>query len=167
MALSRWTQTWGVGTTFTVLLPASTKAAKQSVESEKMIFKGKGRALVMDDEILIRDVAARFLKIMGFEAALAEDGSTALDMYRKAKESGQAFDVVIMDLTIPGGMGGKEAVQKLLAYDPGAVAIVSSGYSNDPIMSDCEAYGFKGVIKKPFRLEELSDALRVLFMGIN
>ena len=99
---------------------------------------------------------------MGFEAALAEDGSAALDLYRQAKESGQAFDAVIMDLTIPGGMGGKEAVQELLAYDPEAVAIVSSGYSNDPIMSNCEAYGFKGVIKKPYRIEELSDALRDL-----
>lgn len=155
----------GVGTMFTILLPASQKAVEQADKSENMIFKGKGRVLVMDDEILIRDVAARFLKIMGFEAALAEDGSAALDMYRKAKESGQAFDVVIMDLTIPGGMGGKEAVQKLLAYDPKAVAIVSSGYSNDPIMSDCEAYGFKGVVKKPFRIEELSEALRVLLTG--
>ncbi len=151
------------GTTFQILLPASAKTVKQAVESEKKIFKGKGRILVMDDEILIRDVAARFLKIMGFESALAEDGGAALDMYRNAKESGHAFDAVIMDLTIPGGMGGKETVQKLLAYDPKAVAIVSSGYSNDPIMSDCETYGFKGVVTKPFRIEELSDALRVLF----
>ena len=84
-------------------------------------------------------------------------------MYRKAKESGQTFDVVIMDLTIPGGMGGKEAVQELLAYDPEAVAIVSSGYCNDPIMSNCEEYGFKGIVKKPFRIEELSNAFRRLF----
>ncbi len=153
----------GVGTTFQILLPASAKTVPKAVKSENKIFKGKGRVLVMDDEILIRDVAARFLKVMGFEAALAEDGSAALDMYRQAKESGQPFDIVIMDLTIPGGMGGKEAVQNLLVYDPEAVAIVSSGYSNDPIMSNCEAHGFKGVVKKPFRIEELSDALRVLF----
>ena len=84
-------------------------------------------------------------------------------LYREAKESGHAFDVVIMDLTIPGGMGGKETIKKLLAYDPAAAAIVSSGYSNDPIMSNYEAYGFKGVIKKPYRIEDLSDALRDLF----
>ena len=153
----------GVGTTFQILLPASAKTVPKAVKSENKIFKGKGRVLVMDDEVLIRDVAARFLKVMGFEAALAEDGSAALDMYRQAKESGQPFDIVIMDLTIPGGMGGKECVQNLLAYDSEAVAIVSSGYSNDPIMSNCEAHGFKGVVKKPFRIEELSDVLRVLF----
>ena len=126
------------------------------------IFKGKGRVLVMDDEKLIRDIVVQFLTMMGFEALKAEDGREAMDMYRKAKESGHAFDVVIMDLTIPGGMGGKETIKKLLAYDPAVIAIVSSGYSNDPIMSNCEAYGFKGVIKKPYRIEELSDALRDL-----
>lgn len=92
-------------------------------------------------------------------------GREAMDMYREARESVHAFDVVIMDLTIPGGMGGKETIQKLLAYDPAAIAIVSSGYSNDPIMANCEAYGFKGVIKKPYRIEELSDALRDLYSG--
>ena len=114
---------------------------------------------------MIRDIVVQFLKVMGFEAAKAEDGREALEMYREAKESGHAFDVVIMDLTIPGGMGGKETIKNLLAYDPAAIAIVSSGYSNDPIMSNCEAYGFKGVIKKPYRIEELSDALRDLYIG--
>ncbi|MGB5615268.1 MAG: response regulator, partial [Desulfobacterales bacterium] len=123
---------------------------------------GKGRVLVMDDEKLIRDIVAQFLTVMGFETAKAEDGREAMELYREAKESGHAFDVVIMDLTIPGGMGGKETIEKLLAYDPAAIAIVSSGYSNDPIMSNCEAYGFKGVIKKPYRIEDLSDALRDL-----
>lgn len=94
------------------------------------------------------------------KAAKAEDGREAMDMYRKAKESGHPFDVVIMDLTIRGGMGGKETIKKLLSYDPAAVALVSSGYFNDPIMSNCEAHGFKGVIRKPYRIEELSDALQ-------
>jgi len=152
----------GVGTTFHVLFPATEKTAQQAVDHKPKIFKGKGRVLVMDDEKLIRDIVVQFLKVMGFETAKAEDGREAMELYREAKESGHAFDVVIMDLTIPGGMGGKETIDKLLAYDPAAIAIVSSGYSNDPIMSNCEAYGFKGVIKKPYRIEELSYALRDL-----
>ena len=152
----------GVGTTFHVLFPATEKTAQQAVDHKPKIFKGKGRVLVMDDEKLIRDIVVQFLNVMGFETAMAEDGRAAMDLYREAKESGHAFDVVIMDLTIPGGMGGKETIDKLLAYDPAAIAIVSSGYSNDPIMSNCEAYGFKGVIKKPYRIEDLSDALRDL-----
>ncbi|MEN8809595.1 MAG: PAS domain S-box protein [Desulfobacterales bacterium] len=152
----------GAGATFHVLFPATEKTAQQAVDHKPKIFKGRGRVLVMDDEKLIRDIVVQFLTVMGFETAKAEDGREAMELYREAKESGHAFDVVIMDLTIPGGMGGKETIKKLLAYDPAAIAIVSSGYSNDPIMSNCEAYGFKGVIKKPYRIEELSDALRDL-----
>ena len=152
----------GAGATFYIFLPATEKTAQKAVDHKPKIFKGKGRVLVMDDEKLIRDIVAQFLTVMGFETATAEDGREAMDLYREAKESGHAFDVVIMDLTIPGGLGGKETIKKLLAYDPAAIAIVSSGYSNDPIMSNCEAYGFKGVIKKPYRIEELSDALRDL-----
>ena len=152
----------GAGATFHVFLPATNKTSRNAVGHKSKIFKGKGRVLVMDDEKLIRDIVVQFLTVMGFEAAKAEDGRQAMELYREAKESGHAFDVVIMDLTIPGGMGGKETITKLLAYDPAAIAIVSSGYSNDPIMSNCEAYGFKGVIKKPYRIEDLSDALRDL-----
>ena len=152
----------GAGTTFHVFLPAISKTARKVVDPKPKIFKGKGRVLVMDDEKLIRDIVVQFLTVMGFETAKAEDGREAIDLYRDAKESGRAFDVVIMDLTIPGGMGGKETIKKLLAYDPAAIAIVSSGYSNDPIMSNCEAYGFKGVIRKPYRIEELGDALQDL-----
>ena len=150
----------GVGATFHLFLPATSKTARKAVDYKPKIFRCKGRVLVMDDEKLIRDIVVQFLTVMGFEAAKAEDGREALDMYRVAKETGHAFDAVIMDLTIPGGMGGKETIKKLLAYDPAAAAVVSSGYSNDPIMSNYEAYGFKGVIKKPYRIEDLSDALR-------
>jgi CheY-like chemotaxis protein len=152
----------GAGATFYIFLPATEKTAQKAVDHKPKIFKGRGRVLVMDDEKLIRDIVVQFLKVMGFETAKAEDGHEAMDLYREAMESGHAFDVVIMDLTIPGGLGGKETIKKLLAYDPAATAIVSSGYSNDPIMSNCEAYGFKGVIKKPYRIEELSDALQDL-----
>ena len=153
----------GAGATFHLFLPATSKTARKAVGHKPKIYRGKGRVLVMDDEKLIRDIVVQFLTVMGFETAKAENGREAMELYREAKESGHAFDVVIMDLTIPGGMGGKETIKKLLAYDPAAIAIVSSGYSNDPIMSNCEAYGFKGVIKKPYRIEDLSDALRDLF----
>ena len=81
-------------------------------------------------------------------------------MYKKAKESGNPFDIVIMDLTVPGGMGGKEAIKRLLEIDPGVRAIVSSGYSNDPVMSNFKRYGFKGVVAKPYKMKDLAEVLR-------
>ena len=84
-------------------------------------------------------------------------------MYKKARESGQPFDVVIMDLTIPGGMGGKEAIKKLLEIDPYAKVIVSSGYATDPIMSDYKKYGFSAVVTKPYSVEQLEKILHRLF----
>ncbi|MGH7849671.1 MAG: response regulator, partial [Thermodesulfobacteriota bacterium] len=83
----------------------------------------------------------------------------ALKHYKRAKMEGEPFDMVIMDLTVPGGMGGKEAIEKLLLYDPGVKAIVSSGYSSDPILEKYKKYGFKGVLPKPYEMGKLSDVL--------
>lgn len=96
---------------------------------------------------------------LGYNVEFARDGDEATELYKKAIESGEPFDAVIMDLTIAGGMGGKEAIKKLIELDPEVKTIVSSGYSNDPVMSDYKQYGFHGVIAKPYQIEELSDTL--------
>ena len=109
---------------------------------------------------MIREVLCRLLSKLGYEADSASDGSQAIEKFVKAKESGRPFDAVILDLTIPGGMGGKETIEKLLKIDPQVKAIVSSGYSDDPIMADFEKYGFSEVIAKPYRVVELSKILQ-------
>jgi CheY-like chemotaxis protein len=120
---------------------------------------GKGRILVMDDEELIRDVVSSMLEYLGYEVELSSDGQEAMDKYREALKGGNRFTAIIMDLTIPGGKGGKEVINDLIEMDPGVNAIVSSGYSNDPVMSNFSEYGFKGVVKKPFKIEDLNSAI--------
>ena len=150
----------GQGTTFTMYLPASEKPASQLTDEERHLFIGKGKILVMDDEEFIREVATQMLSKIGYEVSAAADGDQAIEMYRQAQKIGEPFDIVIMDLTVPGGMGGKEAIRKLKKLDPDVKALVSSGYSNDPIMSNFREYGFMGVVKKPYRIQDMSDALR-------
>ena len=114
----------------------------------------------MDDEQIIRDVAGEILKHLGYDVAFAEDGAAAIEVYREAKESGKPFDAVILDLTIRGGMGGKEACEQLHLLDPEVKAIVSSGYSNDPVMTNFKQYEFVGAIAKPYNMKEISEILR-------
>jgi len=118
-----------------------------------------GRILVMDDEELFQRVIGSQLQYLGHEVGFAADGQEAVDKYRKAMDSGTPFDLVIMDLTIPGGMGGEEAVGMIHEMDPKAKVVVSSGYSNDPIMSSYQDYGFMAAIAKPFKLYELQQIL--------
>lgn len=119
----------------------------------------KGRILVMDDDAFIIEVVGGMLEVLGYDVAFASDGAQAITLYQDALGKGERFDAVIMDLTIPGGMGGKEAIQDLLKIDPHARAIVSSGYGNDPIMTEFKRYGFSGVVAKPFQIEDLEKAL--------
>ena len=132
--------------------------AEEAVEEEKTEpgVAGQGKILVMDDEELIRTVTESMLEFGGYRSEMAIDGKEALEKYIKAIEEGDPFDVVLMDLTIPGGMGGREAIVELLKIDPGVKAVVSSGYANDPIMADYEKYGFCRVIPKPYKLQELN-----------
>jgi CheY-like chemotaxis protein len=149
----------GTGTTFSFFLPASTADLLQETVVEHRSIRGTGRVLVVDDEAMIRDVAAKILVSQGYEVESAADGQMALVHYVKAQQQGKPFDVVILDLTIPGGLGGKETIKKLLEIDPQAKAIVSSGYSNDPIMAQFGEYGFKGVAAKPYSIKILSQAV--------
>jgi len=108
-------------------------------------------------------VGGRMLKHIGYdEVEFAKDGAEAIKLYKKARKSGNPFDAVIMDLTIPGGLGGKQTIKKLLEIDPEVKAIVSSGYTDDPIMSKFKKYGFSGVVSKPYTIEELGKVLHDL-----
>ena len=105
------------------------------------------------------------LEKLGYESEFAKDGAEAIEMYKAAMESGMPYDAAILDLTIPGGMGGKDAVNKLLEIDPEVKAIVSSGYSDDPVMSNFQEYGFKGMMPKPFTSQSLSKVLHEVLQG--
>jgi nitrogen-specific signal transduction histidine kinase/CheY-like chemotaxis protein len=158
----------GVGTTFHIYLPASQKKIppQKEIPTPPPSPSRQGRILIMDDEEIVRYATGSLLAHLGYEVESARDGAEAIALYQKCKQTGQPFDVVIMDLTIPGGMGGKEAIQKLLEIDPEAKAIVSSGYSNDPVMADYKDYGFRGVVAKPYRIEELREVLHKIITGI-
>lgn len=121
-----------------------------------------GRILVMDDEEIIQEVLSNMLEFLGYDVEIANDGVQAIERYEQAAQSGKSFDAVIMDLTIPNGVGGKEAIQDLLELDSEVRAIVSSGYSNDPVVMNYTEYGFKGAISKPFKIEELKKVLQEL-----
>jgi len=150
----------GEGTTFTMFLPATVGKNLASRPTPLLSTDGKGRILVMDDEESIRILLDKILRRIGYETSLARDGFEAVAAYSQAKESGRPFSAVICDLTIRGGMGGREAIKELIAIDPQVKAIVSSGYSDDPAMADYEKYGFSGVIAKPYRINELSHVLQ-------
>ena len=152
------------GTTFTFYLPASSEPVVEKEARQQALFSGGGRVLVMDDEAIIRESLGELLAELGYEAEFAGDGREALAKYKNAFSSGRPFDSVIMDLTIPGGMGGKEVIKELLVFDPEVTAIVSSGYSKDPVMANYQQYGFSAVLAKPLRLEEVA---RVINMTVN
>ncbi|MFC1490518.1 PAS domain S-box protein [Candidatus Latescibacterota bacterium] len=153
----------GVGTIFTFYLPASEKKIKSKKTAKEETAVKTGKILVMDDDDMLRRMVTRLLENSGNEVIEARDGVEAIKKYKMAMKSKNPVDVVIMDLTIPGGMGGKEAIKKLLEIDPNAKVIVSSGYANDPVVSYFDAYGFKGYIPKPYMLKDFMKVLnRVL-----
>ena len=150
----------GVGTTFHIYLPASPeKAPIQKLRVERRPIAGTGRILVMDDEKYIRDIVGEILNEIGYEITTTIDGAEAVELYKEARDSGRPYDVVIVDLTVPGGMGGKETIQELRKIDPEVKAIICSGYTNDPMMVDFRKYGFKSAIAKPYKTIDLSVVL--------
>jgi len=149
----------GVGTTFCVYLPAARGQVVPQKEPSEEIPTGRGRVLVVDDEEVVREVACQMLHGLGYEAEAVEEGGEAIARYVEAAKEGKPFDVVIMDLTVPGGMGGEKAIKELLKVDPHAKVIVSSGYANNPVMANFRKHGFSGVVGKPYRIQELGRAL--------
>ncbi len=148
------------GTTFIIHLPASARklVAPEVVEPRKLVASGC-RILVMDDEEMVRDVAGGLLEHLGFQASFAADGQEAVKLYQQAISSGAPFAAVIMDLTVPGAMGGKDCLKEVLRINPDAKVIVASGYAIDAIMADFRKYGFSGRVVKPFSMSDLSAVL--------
>ncbi len=152
----------GWGTTVYVYLPAVEAGEEVLPVPELSPIVRKGKILLMDDEELIRDIAGEMIEVLGHDVELAEHGEAAIEKYKAAAESGNPFDIVILDLTIRGGMGGRETIERLLAVNPKIKAIVSSGYSEDAVVSDYHNYGFSARLTKPYKLQELSDTLNSL-----
>ncbi len=151
----------GVGTTFSIYLPASGNGQihardKGAVSSPAM---GKLKIMILDDDEMVRDVAKSMLTLLGHEVIFATDGHEAVELYKK---SGNSIDLMVMDLTIPGGMGGKEAVREILNLNPEAKVVVSSGYSNDPVMSRFRDYGFCAALVKPYQMSEFTKVIEKL-----
>jgi two-component system, cell cycle sensor histidine kinase and response regulator CckA len=149
----------GVGTTFYFFLPAASSTPPRLKQSAGESYRGQGRVLIMDDEEMIRESAGQLVRGLGYRVVLAKDGSEAALLYRTALREGKGFDAVILDLTVPGGIGGRQALVQLQEIDPGVRAIVSSGYSNDPVMSDHSRWGFSAVLPKPYNVHQLGQAL--------
>jgi two-component system, cell cycle sensor histidine kinase and response regulator CckA len=149
----------GQGSAFSIHLPASELRMEPSVRPPLPERMRGGRILVMDDEEIVRKVAAALLRTLGYEVEVAEDGESALVKYREARAAGRPFDVVILDLTIRGGKGGAETLRELLKIDPGVKAVVSSGYSDDEVVATYRQHGFCSFLKKPYDIEELGRVL--------
>jgi CheY-like chemotaxis protein len=119
----------------------------------------KGKVLLMDDEQVILDVTDEVLKFLGYDVMFAREGAAAINLYRQEQSRGQPFDLIILDLSVPEGMGGKETFEKLHALDPNAKIVISSGFTNDPMLTNSASYGLAGVLAKPYRITELKALL--------
>lgn len=148
------------GDIFVLSLPAAQPPEPQSAEGRTK--RAVLRALVMDDEENVRKVACRMLERLGFETESAAEGGVALDLYRQQSETGEPFSVVLIDLTVPQGMGGQDLIARLLEYDSEVTAVVASGYSDDPVMSQSSEYGFAAALAKPFGFQQLREVLERL-----
>lgn len=162
------------GSTFRVYLPQSLQATEQQaatalsssgIEQSALptaIHQGQGRILVMDDMEAMMNVAGEILSVLGYQVEFSTHGQEAIDLYKQADKNGRRFDAVVFDLTVPGAMGGEEAAEILIQYDPDLMAIASSGYSSSDIMSNYKDSPFQAVVPKPYRIKEMSDTLNQL-----
>ena len=149
----------GRGTTFKIYLPAASAITDETHAPAQSVHEGSGRVLLMDDEAGVRSVGQALLTALGYEVACAADGAEAIERYRDALAAGKGFGCVIMDLTVPQGMGGAECLTQLKTIDADVCAIVSSGYATHPVMAEYAAHGFSGVLLKPYQLSELRETL--------
>ena len=152
----------GQGTTFHVFLPASEMKIPVPMDSKNEQYRGSGMVLVMDDEDFIRESTGFMLESMGYEVIAAKDGQEAISLFTQFIKEGKSFSLAILDLTIPGGMGGLETMAELRKIDEKIIAVVSSGYSEDPVVADPSKYGFTAAIVKPFKKKELTELLKGL-----
>ena len=154
----------GKGTSFIIFLPAAqTRTGFEARKAEHRVHKGHGSILFMDDEEILRKVAREMFYGMGYSVTFATDGKQAVDLYRESISGKRPFDAVILDLTIPGGIGGREAIEEILKANAHVKAIASSGYSDDPVMADPRAFGFSDTLPKPYTQTDLEAVLhRVL-----
>ena len=150
----------GQGSTFTVYLPASERLPSTVTTTGEHPAQRPGRILVMDDEPGVRNVVARMLQSLGWEAETVADGAEAIERCRSLLVDGKKFDAVVLDLTIPGGLGGAATVKRLLDLDPDMRAIAASGYTDDPVLAEHRAFGFRAALRKPFRADDLRRALQ-------
>ncbi len=153
------------GTSVRLLLPAAAESIKvnEAIPTPMASQENKKKILLMDDEKMLRDMAQMMLGAIGYEVTVAADGDAAVDLYTQALEMANPYDVVILDLTIPGGVGGKEVIKTLLQLDPGLKAIVSSGYADDPVVSNYRQYGFIDALSKPYNMQEMENMLSRVF----
>jgi len=149
----------GIKTIVHIFLPEADTPHQSAQSSPVVSEQRKERILLMDDEHFVRDVTSEMLEQLGYEVQLAKDGDEAIEIYCKSQDEGKSFDAVILDLTIPGGTGGDEAILKLIDIDPNIKGILSSGYADNNIVNDFREFGFKGVISKPFNFEELANVV--------
>jgi len=152
----------GEGATFTMYLPASGREAGEARDDQRRIIPGSGTVLFMDDEEMLRNVAGAIMTHLGYEAEFASDGAEAVAKFMRAREDGRRYDAIILDLTIPGGMGGREAAARIRQMDPDARLIVSSGYSDDKVMSNFREFGFDDILVKPYKSGEMSRVLNAV-----
>jgi PAS domain S-box-containing protein len=150
----------GAGTTFVIYLPGSQHDVTQAEDIPDMPLAGGGRILVVDDEDMIRDLLSKMLTRIGYEVDSFPDAAEAIEVYKNAQKEGRPYAAVILDITIPGGMGGLEALEPLRAIDPNAKVLISSGYANNPVMANFQQYGFNGVIAKPYTIQKLHEVLQ-------
>ncbi len=158
----------GKGTIFTIYLPAfKTSSQKDPIKNieENLVVKQKAKILIMDDDKMICDLVFKMIQHIGYSCEIVNDGEEAIKQYTQAMKKNDPFDLVIMDLTIPGGMGGKEAVNEILAIDPLAKVIVSSGYAIDPVMANFAEYGFINCITKPYTITNLKRILNTVLLN--
>jgi DNA-binding NtrC family response regulator len=148
---------------FTIYLPAFPEEIASEVIPTNAIRGGKARILLMDDDDGVITIVTQFLSYLGYESETARDGAEAIEKFTRAMKETKPFSAVILDLLVTNGMGGKDALAALKEMDPHVRAVLATGYLDDPVVLNFHEHGFSELIKKPFRIEELSRVLhRVL-----